>query len=131
MAKTRIKKDRDISSKELIRSKVLYYGTTIGNNPLSRYKEDDLYDRGFGELWLTKKILYFKRYLTMTPFEIRTSSIRKVSVGHGHAGKITLELVLKIHWIKDGQLLVSGFAIQKRQEDLLRWQKRLMKVLMK
>jgi hypothetical protein len=125
MARNRKAKEK----KELIRSKVYYYGTTEGNRSWSRYKENDMFDRGFGELWLTRRTLYFRRYLTMEPFEIPVKSIVKLSSGHFHAGKFSIPKLLKVHWLKDDQELVMGFSMPKKLEELMRWQKKLQQVL--
>jgi hypothetical protein len=111
--------------KELLRSKVYYYGITIGDKFFSRYEEDDMFDRGFGELWLTRQTLFFRRYLSLKPFEIPTKAIFKLSFGHGHAGKIAISPIMKIHWRKDDQELVFGFSAPKNVTDLMRWQKKL------
>lgn len=116
------------NKKELIRSKIYYVGTSVGNRFWHRYTDDDLYERGFGELWLTRNTLYFRRYLTLKPFAIPTKAIFKLSAGHIHAGKISLSPVMKIHWTKDDRELVFGFSIPKRVEEYMRWQLKLQKV---
>jgi hypothetical protein len=114
--------------KELIRSKIFYSGTSIGDSFWHRYKDEDLYERGYGELWLTRNALYFRRYLTMTPLEIPIKTIFKISTGHAHAGKISIVPVMKIHWSRGDKVLVFGFSIPHKLEELLRWQRKLQKV---
>ena len=82
-------------------------------------------DSGYGELWLTRHKLFFRRYLTLKPFGIPTKAIFKISFGHAHARKITISPIMKIHWHQDDQDLIFGFSIPKKVADLMRWHKKL------
>jgi hypothetical protein len=113
---------------EYFRSKTYYFGSTIGNNFWRRYKAEHFKDRDYGELWLTRKGVHFRRYFQMEPFLIPTRAISQISYGFGHAGKPSARMVLKIHWLKDGEELVSGFASVKNPQELLQWEKLINKV---
>lgn len=116
---------------ELIRSKVFYFGTSIGDSFWRRYKVEEWLERGFGELWLTNKELNFRRYLTLEPvtFKIPTKAIKNIGTGHAIAGKISLPPVMKIKWIRDEETLVSGFSIPKKVDELRQWQLKLQKMM--
>ena len=126
---SRGRKKRNADRNELIRSKVYYFGTSVGDSSWNRYKEDDMFDRGFGELWLTRKALFFRRYLTMEPFEIPVKSITKLSSGHFHAGKFSIAKMMKVHWSKDDAQLVLGFSLPRKLPEVMQWQKKLQQVL--
>ncbi|WP_455393121.1 PH-like domain-containing protein [[Eubacterium] cellulosolvens] len=116
--------------KEFIRSRVYYYGTSVGNNFFRRYKAEDFSERGPGELWLTQKALYFRLFLTMDEFafKIPVKAIFHISTGHALAGKISLPPILKIHWTKGEEKLVTGFSTPKKMEELRQWQWKFQKV---
>ena len=122
------KMEKSSPKSTLIRGKGYYFGTTIGNRFWRRYKDNNFFTRGDGEIWLTKPVLYFRRYFTMNPIEIPTKAIFKITMGHGHAGKLSMAPTVKVHWIKDGETIVSGFLISKDINELIRWQKKLQKV---
>ena len=122
------KKAKGQSKSALIQGKGYYFGTTIGNSFWRRYKKDNLFARGNGEIWLTRTTLYFRRYLTMNPIKIPTKAIIKITMGHGHAGKLSMAPTVKIHWLKEGETVVSGFIISKEIQELIRWQKKLQSV---
>jgi len=113
----------------LIHGKGYYYGTTIGSSFWRGYKNDNLFMRGDGELWLTRDVLYFRRYFTLDPIKIPTRAITKIRVSHSHAGKFTLAPIVKIHWVKAEQELVSGFLISKDNNELLLWFRKFQKVI--
>jgi len=116
---------------ELIRSSVHYFGTSLGGGFFGRYKAEKFYERGSGELWLTNNALYFRRFLTMDKFafKIPINAITDISSGHAIAGKISLPPILKIHWEKDDETLVSGFSIPRKVAELSQWQLKLTKVM--
>ncbi len=114
---------------ELFHTKCYYFGTTRGNSFWRRYKENGLFERGYGEFWLTKTCLYFRLYFTLVPIEITTRKITGLSYGYGHAGKISPKLVLKVHWKSDDLELVSGFASTKDPKELAQWERMLRKVI--
>ena len=116
---------------ELIRSKVYYFGISVNNSFWNRCSDSALFERGFGELWLTKNALYFRRYLTMGKytFKISTKAIIHINTGHALAGKISLPPIMKIHWTKDKGKLVSGFSVPKKIDELRQWQNKLLKVM--
>jgi hypothetical protein len=123
------RRKRNISKPELIHCKAYYFGTTKGNSFWKRLKDGELAERGYGELWLTKDALYFRRYLTLKPIEIPTRNIQDTSAGFSHAGKISGKAVFKVHWNKDGQDFVSGFSSVKNQKEMVLWDRMLKKVL--
>ncbi len=108
-----------------------YYGTSLGGGFFNRFKAEKFYERGSGELWLTNKALYFRRFLTTDEFAFKISinAITGISTGHAVAGKISLPLILKIHWRKDEETLVSGFSIPKKMDELRQWHWKLTKVM--
>ena len=116
---------------EYFHVKSYYFGTTVGNSFWRRYKLDNFYERGFGELVLTRENLTFRRYLSIEPITIPTRAISSKTYGHGHAAKISAQMVLKVHWQKDGEELVSGFASTKNPKELLQWQRMIFKNIMK
>lgn len=101
----------------------------MGNKFWSRYKDKKFYERGLGELWLTRNELNFRLYLTLDPIKIPTRAIHGISFSHGHAGKISSKLVLKIHWKMEDLDLVSGFSSIKNPNELLQWERLLRKVI--
>jgi hypothetical protein len=113
---------------EYFRSKTYYFGSTVGNNFWRRFKDDEFKDRDYGELWLTRNGVHFRRYFQMDPFVIPVRSISQISYGFGHAGKPSARMVMKIHWLKDGVELVSGFASIRNGQELLQWEKLIKKV---
>ena len=114
---------------ELIRSKVYYYGTSVGGGFFCKYKGKGLAERGFGELWLTRHAIYFRLYLTLEPFEIPVKKIVKINTGHFHAGKFSMSPILKIHWESTGDIFVAGFSVPKKLEEFVRWQQKLQGLL--
>lgn len=114
---------------ELIHSKVFYYGTSINNSFWQTATEKELSGRGFGELWLTGKVLNFRLYLTSKPFKIPVKQIFKISTGYAHARKISLSPVLKIFWKRNDIIMASGFSLPKRIIELRQWQSKLQKIL--
>ena len=114
---------------ELISGKGYYYGTTLSSSRWRRYEGNDLFERGYCELWLTRDALYFRRYLTMEPVKIPTKAITNLTTGHSHAGKFTLALIIKIHWSKSDKELISGFMISRDPKELMQWQRKFQKVL--
>ena len=125
MAKKRMGKSRS----ELFHTKCYYFGTTQGNSFWHRYKKKGLYERGFGEFWLTKTSLNFRLYFTLEPIKISSRNITGITCGYGHAGKISLRPVLKVHWKSDDLELVSGFASTKDPKELVQWERMLKKVM--
>ena len=118
-------------TKEIIRSKGFYSGTTVGNSFLRMYKEDESQDRGYAEIYLTRNMLVIRRYLSLKPLEIPTRAISRVSFGHFHAGRPALRPIMKIFWVRKGQELVTGFIIKDstRPDVLLSWQRKLQRVV--
>jgi hypothetical protein len=114
---------------ELIRSKVFYYGTSVNNSFWNKADDADLAETGYGELWLTGKILNFRLYLTTDPVQIQTKAITHISMGHTHTRKFSMAPILKIHWTREGETMVSGFSMPKRIDELRQWQWKLQKVL--
>jgi hypothetical protein len=114
---------------ELFHTKCYYFGTTHGNSFWRRYKKKELYERGFGEFWLSKTELNFRLYFTLEPIKISSRNIITLSYGYGHAGKISFKPVLKVHWKTGDLVLVSGFASTKDPKELIQWEKMLRKVM--
>jgi hypothetical protein len=117
------------SKTELIKSKVYYFGTTYGGNSFSRHRGKQYFDRGFGELWLTRQAIYFRLYLTLEPFEIPLKRIVKMKTSHFHARKFSIAQILKIYWQTDEGVLAAGFSLPKKAEEMMKWQKKLERVV--
>ncbi len=129
MSRKKNRKGSKLGKDDLFRSKTYYYGTTIGTGFWRRYKEGKLKDRDYGELWATRKGLFFRRYFTMEPIKISAHAIEDLSFGYGHAGKPALRTVLKVHWRSNDTLLVSGFASTKNTAEVLEWEKQIKKIM--
>jgi hypothetical protein len=117
------------SEAELFKGKTQYFGTTYGPHFWRRYKKGLLKDRGYCEIWLTRKGLYFRFYFTLEPVFIPIRSISEISYGFGHAGRPSAKVVLKVHWNHKGEELVSGFASIKDPKQLMQWERLIRKVM--
>ena len=116
---------------ELFKGKTFYFGSTYGNHFWRRYKVGDLKERGYGELWLNRDGLNFRRYFKLEPNRIPIRSITNITYGFGHAGRPSARLVLKVHWTYKGEELVSGFASIKDPKQLVQWERLIRKTMSK
>ena len=123
------KRGRKSKKPELFRSKTYYFGTTLGTSFWRRYRDDEFEERGYGELWLTRNGLNFRRYFQMEPLIIPARSITDLGLGYGHAGKPSARMVLKIYWKKGEIELVSGFSSIKNVQELIQWKNLIEKVM--
>jgi hypothetical protein len=125
---TMAKRKRNITKQEIFHSKAYYFGTTKGNSFWKRCKTEELFERGLGELWLTRDTLYFRRYLTIDPIKIPTRAITSISYGYGHAGKLSAQLVFKVHWSRKDFDLTSGFSTVKKSNEFIQWERSIKKL---
>lgn len=78
--------------------------------------------RGNGDLTLTNKGVHFTRWVPRAEYFIPIDKIAKVDWGRFHNLRARLLPVLKIYYTEDGDTLVFGVCIGRKQGTLA-WQK--------
>jgi len=61
-------------------------------------------------------VFYFQRYLTQVPLELDLGRLEEIRVGRWHAGRWAWGMpIVKLIWVNDGLLLVSGFVLSRSE----------------
>lgn len=98
-----------------------YFGTEVNGRWWHRGHGDALFARGNGEYWYDGEALYFLRYLTLRPLVIPFAKVTGLSIGRWHAGRWGMgRPVIKIHWRRGEQELISGFALARNPAEARR-----------
>jgi hypothetical protein len=95
-----------------------YLGTEVDDRWWRRYKRDGFFARGNGNYWLEEDHLCFLRYLASEQLCIHFDEIENITTGTWHAGRWNLgRPIVKLHWIRDGVQLTSGFVVGSDEDE--------------